>query len=242
MSRRSGGNELALLPKPPLLITESADEFDAVYEALERDIKPRGIVEQMYVADIAYIVWETVRLRRCKAAIINTAFHDALKGILEQVLDPLQRFHDDESDVAEDEAKDEQGEATNDEEGAADDEANDEKGAADDEIEDYNYDPERLATGWFTYPEAKERVSEIFGQFQLDESAIEAEAIRQSFSDLELLDKMLAQLESRRNKALRCIGEYRESLARQLRESADRIIEGKDLLQLEHPSSKKSAA
>ena len=42
-------NELALLPKLPLLITESADEFDALREAFEQEIKPRGIIEQMYM-------------------------------------------------------------------------------------------------------------------------------------------------------------------------------------------------
>jgi hypothetical protein len=43
-------NELTLLPKVPLLITESADEFDALRDAFEREIKPRAIVEQMYDA------------------------------------------------------------------------------------------------------------------------------------------------------------------------------------------------
>ena len=61
-------NELALLPKLPLLITESAEEFDALREAFEREIKPRGIIEQMYVHDICSIVWEILRLRRCKGS------------------------------------------------------------------------------------------------------------------------------------------------------------------------------
>jgi hypothetical protein len=46
-------HELALLPKLPLLITESADEFDALCDAFEQEIKPRGIIEQMYVHDIS---------------------------------------------------------------------------------------------------------------------------------------------------------------------------------------------
>ena len=61
-------------------------------------------------------------------------------------------------------------------------------------------------------------------------------------AELETLDRMLASLESRRDKALRCIGEYRESLARQLRESADRMIDGKGVLRLEHASGKRSTA
>jgi hypothetical protein len=79
-------NELTLLPKLPLLITESADEFDALREAFEQAIKPRGIIEQMYVHDISSIVWEILRLRRCKAVIINAAFRRALENLLKQLL------------------------------------------------------------------------------------------------------------------------------------------------------------
>src|SRR5262249_1407401 len=79
-------NELALLPKSSLLITESADEFDALRDAFEREIKPRGIIEQMYVHDICSIVWEILRLRRCKVVIINSAFRTALQNLLKQLL------------------------------------------------------------------------------------------------------------------------------------------------------------
>jgi hypothetical protein len=194
-------NELALLPKVPLLITESADEFDALRDAFEQEIKPRGVIEQMYVHDICAIVWEILRLRRCKVVIINSAFRSALQDLLTQLLkQPGQHSWD-----VEDEA-------------------------------------EALAQTWCTDQEAKKQVSEILSRFNLDESAIEAEAIRKSSADLELLDRMLTSLESRRNKALGCIAEYRASLAHQLLERADRIIDGKDVLQLEHPSDKRSTA
>jgi hypothetical protein len=84
-------NELALLPKSPLLITESADEFDALRDAFEREIKPRGIIERMYVHDICSIVWEILRLRRCKAVIINSAFLRALEDLLVQLRPPGQQ-------------------------------------------------------------------------------------------------------------------------------------------------------
>ena len=88
-------NELTLLPKLPLLITEAADEFDALQDAFEREIKPRGIVEEMYVRDICAIVWEILRLRRCKAVIINAAFRSALEELLQQLLrDPGQSLYD----------------------------------------------------------------------------------------------------------------------------------------------------
>src|SRR5262245_36462933 len=132
-------NELALLPKLPLLITESADEFDALRNAFDQEIKPRGIIEQMYVHDISSIVWEILRLRRCKVIIINSAFRSALEHLLVQLLKrPGQ----------------------------------------------YDYEVERkaqaLAQSWFTDQEAKKQVSEILSRFGLDESAIEAEAIRRS--------------------------------------------------------------
>jgi hypothetical protein len=181
-------NEPVLLPKSPLLITESADEFDALRDAFEREIRPHGIIEQMYVHDIISIVWEILRLRRCKVYMINAAFSDALEDLLTRLLrEPEQAEYN-----VRDEAR-------------------------------------HLARAWFTDKDAKKRVSEILSRFELDDSAIEAEAIRSLSSNLELLDRMLTSLESRRNKALGCVAEYRASLAQQLRESADRVIDGKVL-------------
>jgi hypothetical protein len=194
-------NELALLPKLPLLITESADEFDALRDAFKQEIKPRGIIEQMYVHDICAIVWEILRLRRCKVIIINSAFRSALQNLLKQLLRLPGQY---EYQV--------EGEA------------------------------EALAHSWFTDQEVKKQVSEILSRFDLDESAIEAEAIRRSSSDLELLDGMLTSLESRRNKALGCVAEYRASLAHQLRENSDRIIDGKGVLRLEDAVNERSTA
>jgi hypothetical protein len=192
-------NELALLPKLPLLITESADEFDALRDAFEREIKPRGIIEQMYVHDISAIVWEILRLRRCKVMIINAGFRNALERLLMQLLTGPDQYEYQMQDEA-----------------------------------------QSLAHAWFTDEEAKKKVSEALTRFDLDESAIEAEAIRMSSADLELLDRMLASLETRRNKALGCVAEYRASLAQQLRESADRIIDDKGVLRLENGASERS--
>jgi len=196
-----GTNELTLLPTLPLLITESADEFSALRDAFENEIKPQGIIEQMYVHDISCIVWEILRLRRCKVVIINSAFRSALQNLLKQLLK--------------------------------------QPGQYEYEVED---EAQTLAQSWFSDQEAKKQVSEILSRFGLDESAIEAEAIRRSSSDLELLDRMLTSLESRRNKALGCVAEYRVSLGQQLRESADRIIDGKGVLRLEDAASERSTA
>jgi hypothetical protein len=194
-------NELTLLPKLPVLITESADKFDALRDAFKREIQPRGIVEHMYVDDISSIVWEILRLRRCKALIINAGFRSALEHLLAQLLRPPGRYEHDVRDEA-----------------------------------------QALAHAWFTDKEAKKEVAEILDRFGLDEFAIEAEAIRRSSSDVELLDRMLTSLESRRDKALGCVAQYRTSLAHQLRESADRIIDGNGVPRLEDAASTRSTA
>jgi hypothetical protein len=106
--------------------------------------------------------------------------------------------------------------------------------------------PEREARNalileWFSNPKAKKEVSELLAEYHLDESAIEAEAIRSVFQDLAMLDNMLTSLESRRNKALRCIADYQDRFAKQVREVSNRVIEGKAVVQLENRSARRSA-
>jgi hypothetical protein len=190
----STGSKLALLPKTPLLMSESEDEFEALRSDLVDEIKPRGIIEHMCVADIAEIVWESRRLHRCKAVMINMNYSAALKSLLEDVLNAV----------------------------------------------DY-LKAEVLAHAWFTDKKAKKEVAEILRRFHLDESAIEAQAIRSLASELEILDKRLMSLDARRNRAIRNIAEYRESFAPKVRERSGRIIEGDSVISLENPSGQKSA-
>jgi hypothetical protein len=74
-----------------------------------------------------------------------------------------------------------------------------------------------------------------------DESAIEAEAIRTRAAELEQLERLLASLESRRDKALRRIVEYRGEFGRHVRRATDRMIEG-GALALEGGSGEPRAA
>ena len=74
-----------VLPTAPLLMTESKDEFTRICDALNDEIRPRGIIEEMYVADIACLVWEALRLRRSKVAMMNSGFRTALTQIIGQM-------------------------------------------------------------------------------------------------------------------------------------------------------------
>jgi hypothetical protein len=192
----------AVLPTVPLLITESKDEFKRVREALADEIKPRGILEQMYVEDIAYLCWEVLRLRRSKAAIKNLAFRAALKELTTQLLlEPGQHAF---------------------------------------QLGDQ---PDELARDWFSDHNVKKQIGDLLREFDLDESAIEAEAIRKSADDLERIDRLMASAEVRRDKALVWVAQYRGDFGALLRDSSNRLIT-KETLQLEHGMSneQKSAA
>jgi hypothetical protein len=166
-----------LRSKPPLLLTECQSEFDDLAARFRKEILPRGIVEQIYFDDIIAPVWEILRLRRCKTAMVNIAFKKALRGLLDTLLN-------------------------------------------------YNYGrAEDLAKRWFNDPAARTEVVEILGELKLDESAIEAEAIRISSASLEGIDRMLAAAESRRSRAFRNIENCRASFAKTIRTVSDRVLQ-----------------
>jgi hypothetical protein len=175
----------------PVLITESAEQFADLHGQLEQEIEPRGIVERMFVSDIATLTWEILRLQRCKTAIINMEFIEALKILLLRLMSEHDRI------------------------------------PAHKQIHN-------LATRWFTHKGARDEILELLKQFGLDEAAIEAEAIRKSSADLETIDRMLSTAEARRNRILRYVPEYREHLAKRLKQRSDLLIEQNDLAQLEH--------
>jgi hypothetical protein len=160
---------------------ERVADYKALLDALTREIKPSGVIEQLYVTHIACLVWEMIRLRRCKSAIINASYRPALENVLARVIKKPSEL----DCLARERA-------------------------------------EQLTLDWFKDNDGKERVAKIRAQFGLDESVIEAEAIRHCFRDLEIIEKLLMGLEARRDKALACIADYRLASAQEF-SSTDRM-------------------
>jgi hypothetical protein len=179
-----------LFSKTPLLSTESEQDFAALTSQLKQEIEPRGVIEQMFVAYIAALVWEILRLRRCKVAIINIAFLGAVGDVVDRLLGYT------------------------------------ETGTTEREWLD------AVSRDWFSKPTARKEVLELLDKFHLDESTIEAEAIRKNLSEIETLDRMLTLGELRLNKGLRSIAEYRNGFAKQVREVSNRVIEGDPVIRL----------
>jgi hypothetical protein len=101
-----------------------------------------------------------------------------------------------------------------------------------DDDDDHERAAEDLAREWFENGKAETQVAALLRKFGLDESTIEAQAFRSCAEDLERLQRMLALAEVRRDRALRCIADYRQSLAKQIKQAADRILDNDDVSRL----------
>jgi hypothetical protein len=167
---------VTLRSKPPVLRSESADEYKSLHKMLIEEIGPRGAIEAVYVEEITALIWDIQRLRNCKVSVIHQLSRRALKSVLSQIL-PI-----------------------------------DEKIKV------------NLADRWFDDAAAKEEVSEILKRFDLDESAIEAEAMKLASGELEWLDKALVLATSRLDKSLRFIKSYRVGFVDDVRRQTDRLL------------------
>ena len=61
----------SILGSPPLLSTESADDYHAMLSHYMNALKPRDFVLQMFVKDLVDADWESLRLKRHKALAIE---------------------------------------------------------------------------------------------------------------------------------------------------------------------------
>jgi hypothetical protein len=65
-----------------LLKTDSKLEFASIRDALSCAAKPGDAVEEVYFQEVIYFVWEFLRLRRCRTAILNSERRPALEELL----------------------------------------------------------------------------------------------------------------------------------------------------------------
>jgi len=81
-----------------------------------------------------------------------------------------------------------------------------------DSFDEHEVAAEKFSRGFFSNRADKNRVVKLLRIYQMDdEAAIEAEAFRLNAEDLERLDRMLAILTARFDKALRCLMDYQKS-------------------------------
>ena len=78
-----------------------------------------------------------------------------------------------------------------------------------------------LADQWFSNSAAKRRVSTLLAKYQLDGAAVEGQVMKDCAAELAALDRLLASAESRRQKAIRLLAEYRAVLSRHVGAAGD---------------------
>ena len=203
---------LAVLMPPPVLITESMEEFNRFHNALKDELQIVGTVEHLMLNDIAELGWGIRRYRCAKVSLINSAMVPALKKLLRPLVKiPAERVAPRAEGVL----------LTLDLEAerALDEEAH------------------RLAHQWLVDEDTRKLVFEMLEGNKLDEYAIEAEAMRIVAPELEKFDRLLASHEWRLSKALRSLAEFRGGFGRHLRASVDQVIDGK-VLAVEDKSNK----
>ena len=69
----------------PLLLGESRERFDRLYEHVREAYRPRDAIEEIWVHEYACLQWELDRLRRLKWKWYDTMTFDALKHELEEI-------------------------------------------------------------------------------------------------------------------------------------------------------------
>jgi hypothetical protein len=64
---------LELFGPPPLLDGESQEVYDTLLPRVTGTVNPKDIIEEIWVHDIVDLVWEILRLRRLKVALLSSS-------------------------------------------------------------------------------------------------------------------------------------------------------------------------
>jgi hypothetical protein len=75
-----------LLGPPPVISGEDPSAFLELLQGMRDEVKPRGIIEDIFVRDSVDLIWEIRRLRRLKAALLQAAAHEGLEQVLTSLL------------------------------------------------------------------------------------------------------------------------------------------------------------
>ena len=64
---------LEIFGPPPLLDGESQEVYDTLLARVTGAVNPKDIIEEIWVHDIVDLVWEILRLRRLKVALLSSS-------------------------------------------------------------------------------------------------------------------------------------------------------------------------
>jgi hypothetical protein len=79
LARRTVQRHELLFGAPPLFPGEDATAYGEFLERFSAAIKPKDVFDEMWVRDCVDLTWETLRMRRLRAALLTSAMLDELK-------------------------------------------------------------------------------------------------------------------------------------------------------------------
>ena len=74
---------------PPLIAGEDQAQYEAMRDQISAAVGPLDFLEEIWVNDVVSLVWETQRLRRLRAALLQAAAPEGVHQILKWLLDPF---------------------------------------------------------------------------------------------------------------------------------------------------------
>jgi hypothetical protein len=77
----------AIFGPPPLLEGEDAALYEDLLGRMCAAVKPVDIIDEIFVADVVFLEWEIVRLRRLKFSLLQASVHKELESFLNEQLD-----------------------------------------------------------------------------------------------------------------------------------------------------------
>ena len=74
-------SHLEIFGPPPLLDGESQEVYDTLLARVTGNVNPKDIIEEIWVHDIVDLVWEILRLRRLKVALLSSSVGRGLRKL-----------------------------------------------------------------------------------------------------------------------------------------------------------------
>ncbi len=81
----------ALLGRPPVLISEDPSAYETMFANMAAAVMPRDAMEWILMKDCVDLSWEIRRIRLAKAGIVDVTRKEALRSILESILEEDER-------------------------------------------------------------------------------------------------------------------------------------------------------
>jgi hypothetical protein len=188
-------NRLAIFGPTPLLAGESAAAYDDLLAGVSGNLKPSDIFEEIWVREIADLIWESLRWRRHLASFLATAIPQVLQRTLKPIAQNWPEVPRGSGFIGKLRAA----------------EAALNAGST-------------LAADWGRGdPAAIERVNQLLASAGLTMDHVIAQATVSELDKIERFNRLIASTEGRRNALLREIEHHRAPFAQRLRAEVHKI-------------------